>query len=481
MPTARPRARATRAATARIPRLADLGVLGFERHEITILAALVTEDPLLLVGNSGTGKTFLLNTLSEALGLDHRHYNASLVSFDDLVGFPYPDDAHATVRFLETPATVWGAESVLIDEISRCKPEHQNRLFSLVHERRLQGLPLSKLRYRWAAMNPCTSDQQGTTEDYSGSEALDPALADRFALIVPAADWSDLSDEERRAIVAPAGEGALTPVNEELRAAIAGWRERFIRQLADCPPHVTTYVTTVVSALNGASVRISPRRARLMARSLVAASIVANRTSSAIFRSVLECSLPHSTWGQEVESAIVAAAHRTAWDASRPQAGAWIHAFLAEPKLDRKLELLLERCADPDEGSQAVAQLIANESPGRAAAFSFATYPAALAGRLPVGAEGVNDLARIAVPLLDAEGEISWQERYNEKDTIHPTVVAIGKYLADLSGPRRARASQFLMACVVRKVSVEAHADLEAQMHQCVEFLRDHGLADDRS
>ncbi len=107
------------------------------------------------------------------------------------------------MRFLETPATVWGAESVLIDEISRCKPEHQNRLFSLVHERRVQGLPLEQLRYRWAAMNPCSSDQGGA-EDYSGSEALDPALADRFALFVTAADWSELTQRaaagDRRAV-----------------------------------------------------------------------------------------------------------------------------------------------------------------------------------------------------------------------------------------------------------------------------------------
>ena len=71
------------------------------------------------------------------------------------------------VRFLETPATVWGAESVLIDEISRCKPEHQNRLFSLVHERRVQGIALAKLRWRWAAMNPCSADQSGA-QDYVG-------------------------------------------------------------------------------------------------------------------------------------------------------------------------------------------------------------------------------------------------------------------------------------------------------------------------
>jgi len=91
MPTAR-RARAPTCEhnSATRFRLADLGVYGFDRHETTILARLVTEDPLLLVGRSGTGKTFLLNTLSEALGLEHRHYNASLISFDDLVGFRTP-------------------------------------------------------------------------------------------------------------------------------------------------------------------------------------------------------------------------------------------------------------------------------------------------------------------------------------------------------------------------------------------------------
>ena len=118
--------------------LVALDVFGFDKIEPAILASLVTEDPLLLIGRSGTGKTYLLNSLSEELGLEHRHYNASLISFDDLVGFPFPDSENGGVKFLETPATVWGAESVLVDEISRCKPEHQNRLFSLVHERKVR-------------------------------------------------------------------------------------------------------------------------------------------------------------------------------------------------------------------------------------------------------------------------------------------------------------------------------------------------------
>ena len=462
--------------------LAALGVHGFERHQVPILAALVTEDPLLLVGRSGTGKTFLLNTLSEALGLEHRHYNASLISFDYLVGFPYPDQANTAVRFLETTATVWGAESVLIDEISRCKPEHQNRLFSLVHERRLQGLALGKLRYRWAAMNPCSCDQS-SAEDYSGSEPLDPALADRFALIVPAPDWVELSAAQQDAIVAPSGEGRVTPRHESLCASVARWRTLFEEQVNDCPREITRYVTTVVNALNSAGIRVSPRRARLLARSLVAARIVAARTTSSLFRAVLECSLPHATWGQVVDDAVVAAAHRAAWETSRDVAGAWIHGFLAQESLGAKLDILLEQCRQVDEGSQAIAQLIAQEKPDRAAAFAFAVYPAALAGKLPVGAEGINDLARLAVPLYDVAGEIEWQERLSEKGTTHPNVAEIGKVLSPLTAGRYARARQFLVGWLVtrKRFSGSTPAQLEHAMHQCVEVLQRRGLVHEDS
>ena len=40
--------------------LAEIGVFGFDAYEPVILASLVTEDPLLLSGQSGTGKTFLV-------------------------------------------------------------------------------------------------------------------------------------------------------------------------------------------------------------------------------------------------------------------------------------------------------------------------------------------------------------------------------------------------------------------------------------
>lgn len=457
--------------TKSLTHLADLGVYGFDRQEPVILAALVTEDPMLLIGRSGTGKTFLLNSLSEALGLEHRHYNASLISFDDLVGFPYPDAENSGVRFLETPATVWGAESVLIDEISRCKPEHQNRLFSLIHERRVQGIPLTNLRFRWAAMNPAANDQTDA-ESYTGSEPLDPALADRFALFVTAVDWADLNEEERLAVTSPAGEGKVARDDGHLRERIEECRRQFVEQVERCPRHILDYITTVVTALNSANVRISPRRARLMARSLLAATLVKGAFQEKATRMVLECSLPHSTWGAEVAKSVVDAAHRLAWEAAMKAEARWVDQIFAEAKLDRKLEVLLKHCPSPDEGTQAVAQIIAVEPKSRAAAFAFAVYPAAVLGKLPIGTEGANDLGRLATPILSIDAEVTWTERGSVQAPHHPAYDSFSRVLVSLTGARAERARQFFSWCLVEQVTVSDPAALEKEIEACAKILK---------
>ena len=451
--------------------LPALGVYGFDRFEPVILAALVSEDPMLLIGRSGTGKTFLLNSLSEALGLEHRHYNASLISFDDLVGFPYPDSERSSVKFLETPATVWNAESVLIDEISRCKPEHQNRLFSLVHERRVQGIALTKLRYRWAAMNPAASDQSDM-ESYTGSEPLDPALADRFALFVKAVDWEDLNEEERAAVTSPGGEGKLAAVNERLLAHVQQCRRQFVQQIEACPQGILDYVTTAVTALNGAKVRISPRRARLMARSLLAATLVVGAFDEKTARLVLECSLPHCTWGVDIAKPPIDAVHRLAWNAASKAETRWVELIFAEFKLSRKLEVLLKHCPSPDEGTQAVAQILASEPPDRAAAFAFALYPAAAMGKLPVGSEGANDLGRLASRILSVDAEVTWSERGTVNAPHHPSYDAYAKVLGTLSGARAERAKQFFSWCLTEQIVVGDPAGTEREIDACVDLLK---------
>ena len=462
-------------------RLARLGVFGFDAVEPVILAALVTEDPLLLIGPSGTGKTYLLNTLSETLGLEHRHYNASLISFDDLVGFPYPDPDGSGVRFLQTPATVWGAESVLIDEISRCKPEHQNRLFSLVHERKIQGLALTKLRYRWAAMNPCTTDQS-SGEEYLGAEPLDAALADRFAVILDVGDWDALSDADRRRVANPAGEGVTANDGGRLKAEVARWQAVFVEQLDQCPGLIVEYVCAVTTALRDGDIRLSPRRARLLTRTLLASTIVqslspdalGSRAGDALFRTVLEASLPQRAWGATPDADKVAAAHRLAWDATMTTGvGRWVHRFHLERALDRKAHLLLQECPDRDTGTLVVEQLLANEPKPRAAAFALAAYPASVAGRLPIGAEGVNDLGRFAQPLLTVNAEISWHERLSTSNSTHPELATYAPVLSRLGAARRERAQQLFYFCIANNLTVADPREFEQEFHRCVQVFGD--------
>jgi MoxR-like ATPase len=454
-------------------RFASIGAYGFAGVQTVLLAALVSEDPLLLIGRSGTGKTFLLNSISEALGLEHRHYNASLVSFDDLVGFPFPDDAREQVRFLPTPATVWGAESVLVDEISRCKPEHQNRLFSLIHERRIQGIALPSLRYRWAAMNPVSTDQSGV-EDYTGSEPLDPALADRFAVIVEVGDWAHLDELQQRLVANPAGEGRLADDGGQLRADVAAWRERFLTEVEHCPQVLVEYARVAVSELNRAGARISPRRARLLTRTLLAATVVRGATEESECLAVLRCSLPQIAWGQAVKAEHVLAAHRLAWStATSTGRDRWLHAFHVERHLARKVALLAEHCPDIDAGTLAVEQLLSHESPERAAAFSFVVYPAALAGLFPIGGEGLADLGKRALQVLHVEGELQWREPNHQARASHPEMAGLMAIVGSISHdpPRAARARQLFYWALLNKVTINAPAELEQELDAAVRYL----------
>ena len=105
--------------------LRGLNVFGLDHLQSVILAALADEAPMLLIGTHGTAKSALLNRIAQALSLEHRHYNASLLSFDDLLGYPVPNVERSAVEYLDVPESIWRAESVFLDEISRCRPEVQ--------------------------------------------------------------------------------------------------------------------------------------------------------------------------------------------------------------------------------------------------------------------------------------------------------------------------------------------------------------------
>jgi hypothetical protein len=149
---------------------------------------------------------------------------------------------------------------------------------------------------------------------------------------------------------------------------------------------------------------------------------------------------------------------------------------MSETSLAGKLAILIDQCSSPDAGSQAIAQLIASEPRERSTAFAFATYPAAVIDKLPVGAEGVNDLGKVASPYLSTDGEIGWQERLDKKGTQHPDFTKYAQTLVGLSGGRAERAKQFFNSCLVEKLVLADPADIEVQINACIDLLRERGL-----
>ncbi len=241
-----------------------LGLLGWDQLEPVLLAALATSEPLLLIGRHGTAKSFLLERLAQALGLSYRFYNASLVNYDDLVGIPVPNAQQTSLHYISTPTAIWDAEVVFIDELNRTRPDLQNKLFSIIHEKRVQGVRLEKLRYRWAAMNPPPTDDQEPGDIYLGAEPLDPALADRFGFLIAVPDWCDLSDSEKNGLLVDQFRGRHEfPVN--VRALVARTTATF-ELLCAKPPDIAGYFVALESQLRGSGTRLSSRRLAMLFR-----------------------------------------------------------------------------------------------------------------------------------------------------------------------------------------------------------------------
>jgi MoxR-like ATPase len=336
--------------------LRALGLAGWDAFEPVLLASLATEEPLLLIGPHGSGKTMLLNRLAEVMGLSHRHYNASILSFDDLVGFPVPKDGG--VVYLQTPATVWEAESILIDEISRCRPEVQNKLFPLVHERVVQGLPLPRLKHRWAAMNPPAGlDVEADTPEagYAGSEPLDVALADRFAFILRVPSLRELPVEDQRRVllsspwnpedVRPALLGVLGRVREELAAEVTADR-----------PAAAEYSILVAAQLESAAHPISTRRAAQLVRNILAVRAASRALGNpdaqeGDYLTALRCSLPDAAWGRPLPFPKLLAVHRSACAAVGLAEGSPRRRLLSEKDPMERMAIALDGGLPPHEAA----------------------------------------------------------------------------------------------------------------------------------
>jgi MoxR-like ATPase len=297
--------------------LRPLGIVGYDDAEPALLAALATEEPLLLVSDHGAAKTLLLLRLAEALQLQLRHYNASLLQFDDLAGFPIPDD-RGGIRYAAPPGAVWEAEAVFFDEIGRCRPETANKLFPIVHERRIQGIALERLRFRWAATNPPVEALSADRVDdpYEGVEPLDPALADRFSYIVQIPHFQDLSDMDRAAVIRGAGERPDPEGPRHVRELVQTTRDLLETADSGFEDAVVAYVLALAPGLAEAGVTVGGRRAATLGRNLAAVRAaclaLGQPGGERAFAAALLSSIPDVV-RRPIPRSVLLAAHASAW------------------------------------------------------------------------------------------------------------------------------------------------------------------------
>ncbi len=257
-------------ASHRRPFLRTLGIVGYEAIEPAILAALASEEPLLLISEHGAAKSLLLVRLAGALGLELRHYNASILQFDDLAGFPIPDD-QGRIRYAAPPGAIWDAEVAFFDEIGRCRPDVANKLFPIIHERRIQGVALERLRHRWAATNPPEEAREATSRfAYDGVDTLDAALADRFAWIVALPHFGELGDADRGAIIRGVGDAPEAEAATRVRELVAATRALIPGIRCSAGETLAIYVDVLIAKLGAAGIAVGGRRAATLHRNLVA-------------------------------------------------------------------------------------------------------------------------------------------------------------------------------------------------------------------
>jgi len=173
--------------------LEELGFYGLDAVEEGILIALVTGEPILLVGRHGTAKTAICCRLGEVLDLRFHAYDAAKALFEDVVGFPSPSSlARGEVSYVPTPMSLWDKEFILVDELSRAQPQMQNKWLEVIRSHRLMGQALPKLRHVIAAMNPT---------DYLGAVPLDEALLSRFAVVLRMPEVAEMGEATAQKVI----------------------------------------------------------------------------------------------------------------------------------------------------------------------------------------------------------------------------------------------------------------------------------------
>jgi MoxR-like ATPase len=305
--------------------LRRLGFVGLDALEVPILAALVTGDPLLLVGQPGTAKTAVARAVAGAIGIPFWAYDASKSLFEDVIGFPDPFSLRrGTVSYASTPLSIWDKHFILVDELARANPAMQNKWLELIRSRTIMGRRVDGLKYVFAATNPL---------GHVGTQPLDAALTGRFAWIVRVPDAVSMVDADLEALVHRATEEDAPLAREAFPTTAAAFQGHSLCATVDAaraslPSLVRTqgdmigqYVAELAAELARSGPRLDGRRLGMMRRNILSAMAVTDARDIAsggemherLVESVVQMSVPRGIQEDEVEATALAAVHHLAY------------------------------------------------------------------------------------------------------------------------------------------------------------------------
>jgi len=190
-----------------------LWTIGWEKIEDYILTGILTGDPVLLVWEPWTNKTWVVQDMAELLSLNFQTYPADKAQFEEIVWFP-DLKSEWEMSYLKTPSTIWWKECVLIDEINRTLPQHQNKWLEVIRDRSIQWQKIPTLKWVFAAMNP---------PENVWTNPLDAALASRFSLVVKVPDVFEMKENQIKKL--------LTIESKKDTPAIDFWNKDFSRNI----------------------------------------------------------------------------------------------------------------------------------------------------------------------------------------------------------------------------------------------------------
>lgn len=154
-------------------------VVGWFGIEPIILGCIAAKQHFILRSRHGASKTMFAKISAQATGGIYRHYDATKDDMVSVAGIPNPEALkQGVLAFSKHDRSIWDADFISIDELSRAPRESQNMWLEVLEERTCFGFPL-KYRMAVATMNP---------ETYSATYRVDEALLDRFTAVVEVPD-----------------------------------------------------------------------------------------------------------------------------------------------------------------------------------------------------------------------------------------------------------------------------------------------------